>query len=392
MSSKLKIAVLGLGYVGSAIGILLSQKNEVVIYDPDKSKVDSLNNKYSPVKDSLIYEYLKNKILDIRATSNFKDAVEGSDFTVIATPTDYDEQNNSFNTSSVDQSVEKVLENNKENSIIIKSTIPIGHTKRLRKKYNHKNIFFSPEFLREGMALSDILNPSRIIIGSSCNQAQKFSSLLKDGSLNSNVDQLFVGADEAESIKLFSNAYLAMRVAFFNELDNFAIAKKLNTKEIIDGVSLDSRVGNFYNNPSFGYGGYCLPKDIKQLLSNYGSIPQSIIGGIVESNKKRKEFIFDSILSKNPNTVGIYRLIMKEDSDNIRSAAIIDIAEQIKENGTNLIIYEPIIDSKKFKGIKILNDIEEFKTKSDIIIANRKSEDLNDVKDKLFTRDIFGTN
>ena len=392
MSSKLKIAVLGLGYVGSAIGVLLSQKNKVVMFDPDKSKVNLLNNKLSPVKDSHINEYLKSKKLDICATSDFREAIESSNFTVIATPTDYDEKTNSFDTSSVDQSVEKVLENNKENSIIIKSTIPIGYTKKLRKKYKHNNIFFSPEFLREGMALSDSLYPSRIIIGGSCKQAQKFSSLLKESAINYDVDQLFVGPEEAESIKLFSNAYLAMRVAFFNEIDSLAIAKKLNTKEIIDGVSLDARIGRHYNNPSFGYGGYCLPKDTKQLKSNFKNIPEALISAIIDSNLLRKNFLYKEIKKFNPKVLGVYRLIMKKNSDNYRSSAIFDIFKKIIGDGIKVIVYEPIIESSFFEDIEVVKDLEFFKKHSDLIITNRKASDLEDVKDKVYTRDIYGEN
>tara|TARA_B100000902_G_scaffold394843_1_gene452053 strand:- start:1653 stop:2831 length:1179 start_codon:yes stop_codon:yes gene_type:complete len=392
MPSKYKIAVLGMGYVGTSIGVLLSQKNKVVIYDLDKKKINLLNNSKSPINDKGVQKYLKTKNLNITATNVMIDALKDAEYAVIATPTDFDEQNNYFDTSSVDSCVKEISKINPEIQIVIKSTIPIGHTEKLRTKFNNENIIFSPEFLREGKALYDNLYPSRIIVGGSSREAKIFSDLLADCSLKKDIDILYVGSNEAESIKLFSNTYLALRVAFFNEVDNFALSKNLNTKEIIQGMSLDERIGTHYNNPSFGYGGYCLPKDTKQLLSNYESIPQAIISGIVTSNKIRKKFIANDILLNNPKSVGIFRLIMKEGSDNFRSAAIHDVVDNLVKAGIEVIIYEPLLKSKQFNNLEVVEDIKAFKERSDIVITNRNSSELSDVHNKLYTRDLFGDN
>lgn len=390
---NIKIAIAGTGYVGLSLAVLLSQKNNVCAYDIIKEKVDMINNKLSPIKDNYIQEFLSTKKLNLKATTNYKKAFEDAEYIIVCTPTNYDEKKNNFDTSSIEDVIEKVkkIKNNKA-LIVIKSTIPIGYTENIRKKYKNNNIIFSPEFLREGKALYDNLHPSRIIVGEKSERAEKFANLLLQGSEEKNAKIKLMNSNEAEAVKLFANTYLAMRVSFFNELDTFAELKGFNSKDIIDGVSLDKRIGQHYNNPSFGYGGYCLPKDTKQLLANYEEIPQSLIGAIVKSNDLRKEHILKEILKRNPKKVGIYRLNMKNGSDNFRSSAIIDIMEKLKKEKIELIIYEPTIKNKLYNDYNICNDLNKFKKDSDIIIANRYNEDLEDVKEKIYSRDIFNKN
>ena len=386
--NNLKITVVGSGYVGMSMSVLLSQNNQVTVYDIDENKVKKINNKQSTVQDSLINEYLLNKELHLSATSNQNEAYTKADFVVMALPTDFNEEDN---TSILDKEIECVIEKNSNSIVIIKSTIPIGHTNKLRNVLNTNRILYSPEFLREGNALADNLNPSRIIIGDSSIEAKKFGEVLKSVAKN-NSNIIYMNSSEAESVKLFSNSYLAMRVAFFNELDSFALSNNLQTKNIIDGISKDTRIGSDYNNPSFGYGGYCLPKDTKQLLSNFEGIPQSIIKSIVDSNIKRKDFIADQIINGDHKFIGFYRLIMKSGSDNFRSSAIQGIIERIKKSKTKMYIYEPLLDEKEFENITVIKNLEEFKSKSELIIANRISEDLKDVSEKVFSRDIFSNN
>ncbi|WP_163329260.1 nucleotide sugar dehydrogenase [Desulfurobacterium thermolithotrophum] len=388
----MKIAVAGAGYVGLSNAILLAQNNEVVLKDIDEKKVKLINEKKSPIIDKDIEEYLKNKPLNLRATLDPKEAYENAEFVIIATPTDYDPITNYFNTKSIEAVIEEVLNINPDAIMVIKSTIPIGYTEKVKNKFGTENIIFSPEFLREGKALYDNLYPSRIVVGEKSERAKKFANLLKEGAIKKDVPVLFTGSTEAESIKLFANTYLAMRVAFFNELDTYAESQKLNSKEIIEGVCLDPRIGMHYNNPSFGYGGYCLPKDTKQLLANYQEkgIPQYLIKATVESNLSRKFYIAKKILEKTKGKVGIYRLTMKAGSDNFRSSAIIDIIEYLKVNDIEILIYEPYCENGKFMGFEVTKDLEEFKNNVDLIVANRITDELKDVLDKVYTRDIFG--
>jgi UDPglucose 6-dehydrogenase len=387
-----KITIFGLGYVGSSMATLLSQHNKVIAIDIDPKKIAKLNKKKSPIRDLMIDDFLKNKALDILATSSLKDN-DDSDYYIIATPTDYDEETNYFNTSSVEKTIKLIKKINKISPIIIKSTIPIGFIDQVNEEHSCNNIIFSPEFLREGSALYDNLNPSRIIIGNKSSSAKDFVNLLLEASHKKAISTFFTGSKEAECIKLFANSYLAMRVSFFNELDTFGYKNNLDVKSIVEGVSSDERIGEIYNNPSFGYGGYCLPKDTKQLLANYKDIPQRIISSIVESNEVRKEFIAEEVIKRNIKTVGIYLLAMKANSDNYRSSAILEIISKLKAANIKIFIYEPSINQKYFmEDIEVLKQLDEFKETSDLILANRKDNCLNDVENKLFTRDLFGNN
>ncbi|BAK93730.1 nucleotide sugar dehydrogenase [Tetragenococcus halophilus] len=388
----MKVSVFGLGYVGLANALLLSQKEKVKAYDIVEEKVEMLQQRNSSLEDQEVHEFLKSDNLDIEFTSDFEDAVKSADYLIIATPTDYDEKKNYFNTSTVEDVITKALEIRPDATFIIKSTVPVGYTLDAKAKFGTDNIIFSPEFLREGKALYDNLYPSRIIVGEGSDRGREIAQMFKKNVLKKNVDVLLTHPTEAEAIKLFSNTYLAMRVAYFNELDTYAETRGLDTKEIIEGVSLDPRIGNHYNNPSFGYGGYCLPKDTKQLLANYTEVPQNIMTAIVDANRTRKDFVADQIIAKEPEIVGIYRLTMKTNSDNFRQSAIQGIMKRIKAKGIEVVVYEPSLDADDFFNSRVIKDFEEFKMVSDVIVSNRMEEELLGVKDKVYTRDIFGKN
>lgn len=386
----MKIAVAGTGYVGLSLATLLSVDNEVYALDITQKKVDMINDRISPIQDEYIEKYFKEKQLNLTATLDYKEAFNNAKFVIISTPTNYNDETHQFDTSTVEDIIRKVISLNDPGiTMVIKSTIPVGFVEKIKKKYNIDNIMFSPEFLREGHALYDNLYPSRIIIGEKSNRAKAFAELLKSSCLKPDVEIKYVGSTEAEAIKLFANTYLALRVSYFNELDTYAEIKGINTKEIIDGVCSDPRIGNHYNNPSFGYGGYCLPKDTKQLLANYKNVPENLIEAIVDSNNTRKKHITNMILKKNPNTVGVYRLTMKSGSDNFRASAIFDVIKELRYAGINIVIYEPMLSEDNYDDIKVIKDLNEFKSISDVILANRSNSELHGVEEKVYTRDLY---
>lgn len=385
----MKIAVAGTGYVGLSLATLLSQKNEVVALDIVAEKVEMINDRISPINDKEIEEFFKEKKLNLRATLDYKDAFEGAKFIIISTPTNYDEEKNFFDTSSVEDIIKKVKDLDLDTTMVVKSTVPVGFIKEIKEKYQIDNIMFSPEFLREGHALYDNLYPSRIIVGEKSKRAEEFANLLKESCNKKDVIIKYMDSTEAEAVKLFANTYLALRVAYFNELDTYAEMNNLNTKDIIEGVCLDPRIGDHYNNPSFGYGGYCLPKDTKQLLANFKEIPQNMIKAIVESNTTRKKHVADMILKKNPKVVGIYRLIMKSNSDNFRASAIQSVIQYLNDSGVKIVVFEPTIKTDKFEKFDVIHDLDEFKKMSDVIVVNRIDDNINDVKDIVYTRDVF---